>query len=148
MRAHRLRLGDLCQRVVHRLEQTFYYPLVRVNRQALRGRVWSEETVQWIEIGLVTPTIAQAASAAASCLAFWRYARARASRARRVASTTLALLCGALCLEAFLFLAYGSVQAGEAAALPQVMTLVLRWLLLAAVGLLSLLVWRSPLRRG
>lgn len=104
--------------------------------------------MQWIELGLVTPTIAQAASAAANCLTFWRYARAKPSKARRVASTTLALLCGALCLEAFLFLGFGSVAASEAEPVPLALTLLVRWLLLAAVGLLSLLVWRSPLRRG
>ena len=104
--------------------------------------------VQWIDFGLVTPTVAQALSAAANCLTFWRYARAKPSRARRVASATLALVCGVLALEAMLFLAFGSLQAREAGPLPLLATLALRWALLAVTALLSVLIWRSPLRHG
>ena len=103
--------------------------------------------VQWIDIGLVTPTVAQALSAAANCLFFGRYARTTASSARRVASTTLALLSGALCLEAGLFLGYGSQQVDGASALPALATLLVRWALVCVTALLSLLIWRSPLRR-
>jgi hypothetical protein len=103
--------------------------------------------VQWIEIGLVTPTVAQALSAAANCLFFSRYARMTASAARRVASTTLALLSGALCLEAAVFLGYGLPQLEDAPLLPTLATLLARWALVFATALLSLLIWRSPLRR-
>jgi len=101
--------------------------------------------VQWIDIGLLAPTIAQAFSAGMNSLFFWRYARARVSRARRAASFTLALLCGALWLEALLFAAFGA--GGQEQPLALAALVALRWLLLASTGLLSLLVLRSPLRR-
>src|SRR5687767_1354966 len=104
--------------------------------------------VQWIDIGLVTPTVAQAATAAWNALFFWRYARTTASTARRVASTTLALLSAALCLEAGVFLGYGSLQL-EGASMPALFaTLLARWALVFATLLLGLLIWRSPLRRS
>lgn len=104
--------------------------------------------MQWIDIGLVTPTLAQALSAAANCLFFWRYARTTASTARRVASTTLALLCGVLCLEAGLFLSFGSLQLEGASLRATLATLLVRWALVFVTVLLSLLIWRSPLRRS
>jgi hypothetical protein len=104
--------------------------------------------VQWIELGLVTPTVAQALSAIANCLFFGRYARSTVSTARRVASTTLALLSGALCLEAGLFLSFGSQHLDGASALPTLATLLVRWVLVSVTALLSLLIWRSPLRRS
>jgi len=103
--------------------------------------------VQWIEVGLVTPTVAQALSAAANCLFFSRYARTTVSTARRVASTTLAFLSAALCLEAGLFLGFGSQQVDAAPVLPTLATLLVRWALAFVTALLSLLIWRSPLRR-
>lgn len=103
--------------------------------------------MQWIEIGLVTPTAAQAVSAGANLLFFWRYARATASTARRVASTTLALLSGAMSLEAALFLGFGWRQLDGESPLPILATLLVRWALLCVTALLSLLIWRSPLRR-
>ena len=103
--------------------------------------------MQWIDLGLVTPTVAQALSAAANCLFFGRYARATLSTARRVASTTLALLSGVLCLEAGLFLGYGSQQLDGAPASATLATLLVRWALVCTTALLSLLIWRSPLRR-
>ena len=102
----------------------------------------------WIEFGLVTPTVAEAVSATANCLYFWRYARRTPSRARRVASTSLAFLSAALVLEALLFLSYGWLQARAYGAAALAATLLLRWTLLAVALLLSLLIWRSPLRRG
>ncbi len=103
----------------------------------------------WIvELGLVTPAAAQALSAAANCLFFWRYAKATLSRARRVASTTLALLCAVLLLEAGLFLAFGWLQLAGAPRSAIFMTLLLRWALVFVTGLLSLLIVRSPLRRA
>lgn len=104
--------------------------------------------MQWIDFGLVTPAAAQALSAAANALTFWRYARAKPSRARRVASTTLAMLCGVLLVEAGLFLVFGSLKAREAEPLPLAATLLVRWALLGVTALLSALIWRSPLRRG
>ena len=103
--------------------------------------------VQWIDIGLVTPTAVEVVSAAVNCLFFWRYARKTASTARRLASTTLALLSGALLTEAMLFLVYGSVAVQDAPPTLVLASLAVRWLLLAASALLGLLVWRSPLRR-
>jgi hypothetical protein len=104
--------------------------------------------VQWIEIGLVTPTAAQALSAGANLLFFWRYARTTASTPRRVASTTLALLCGALWLEAVVFLGFGWQRLDGESALPILATLLVRWALVCVTALLSLLIWRSPLRRS
>jgi hypothetical protein len=104
--------------------------------------------VQWIDIGLVTPTAAQAVSASANLVFFWRYARTTASTARRVASTTLAMLSGALCLEAVAFLGFGWRQLDEESALPILATLLVRWALVCVTALLSLLIWRSPLRRA
>lgn len=104
--------------------------------------------MQWIDIGLVTPTVAQAFSAGANLLFFWRYARTTASTARRVASTTLALLSIALCLEAGLFLGFGWRQLGGESVLPILATLLVRWALVFVTALLSLLIWRSPLRRA
>jgi hypothetical protein len=103
--------------------------------------------VQWIDIGVVTPTAAQAVSAGANLVFFWRYARTTASAARRVASTSLALLSGALGLEAALFLGFSSRQLDGEPTLPILATLLVRWALVCATGLLSLLIWRSPLRR-
>lgn len=104
--------------------------------------------MQWIDFGLVTPTVAQLFSAATNCLFFWRYARTRASRARRVASLTLGLVCGVLALEALLFLAVGSLAVRDGGAAVIVATLLLRLALLGVTALLSLLIWRSPLRRA
>ena len=104
--------------------------------------------MQWLEIGLFTPTVAQGLSAGANLLFFWRYARTTVSTPRRVASTTLALLCGALWLEAALFLGFGSRQLEGESALPILATLLVRWALVFVTALLSLLIWRSPLRRS
>ena len=104
--------------------------------------------MQWIDIGLVTPTVAQTLSAAANFLFFGRYRRTTASRARRVASTTLAMLSLVLCLEAGLFLAFGSQQLDGAPASATFASLLVRWALAFATALLSLLIWRSPLRRS
>ena len=54
---------------------------------------------------------------------------------------------GVLCLEAGLFLGFGSQQVDGASALPTLATLLVRWALVFVTALLSLLIWRSPLRR-
>jgi hypothetical protein len=102
--------------------------------------------VQWLDIGIVPPAAGQAVASGANCLYFGRYARSTTSRARRVAAATLALVNASLLAEASLFLLYGSREVRDAGPAIVAATLLLRWLLLGAASLISLLIWRSPLR--
>ena len=104
--------------------------------------------VQWIDIGLVTPSIAQALSAGVNLVFLRRYARTTSSAARRIASTSLGLICAVLCLEAVLFFGFAWQRLDGAPTPALFATLLMRWALAFATLLLSALIWRSPLRRS
>lgn len=103
--------------------------------------------MQWIELGLVTPTVAQAVAAATNGLFFSRYATITPSPGRRAAAATLALLSGVFVLEAGLYLAFASLPPASLRAPETWLTLLARWAFAAVNLLLSLVVWRSPMGR-
>jgi hypothetical protein len=96
----------------------------------------------WISVAAAS----NVALALANCLYFLRYSRQTRSPARRAGSLALALISGALTVEASVFLGRGQlVDWGQVA--HSLSGLATRSLLLAATAVLSLLIWRSASRR-
>jgi len=99
--------------------------------------------VRWLETILLAEAGAGFVLAGLSCLYFWDYAGRTRTRSRRVGAAAMALVSGALALEAFVYVAagrpgHGAAALGLAAA---------RTALLAAIASIGLLVLRDLARR-
>jgi hypothetical protein len=99
--------------------------------------------VRWLETIMLAEAGAGFVLASLSCLYFWDYAGRTHSPSRRAGAAAMALVSGALALEALVFVAAGSPGRGAAAfALAATRTA-----LLAAIASIALLTLRSLARR-
>ena len=97
--------------------------------------------MRWLELLVVIEASGGLVLALANCLYFAGLARGARTQARRAAAASLSLVNGGFALEATLWLVVDGQLTGSTA--QNAFELVVRTMLLLAVSLVSLLVWRA-----
>ncbi len=99
--------------------------------------------MQWLETLIVTLAAVDGLAAGANCQYFGRYAWRTKAPSRRVGAAALALVNGAMALEAALFLSIGPAWTPPQSAIETAALLAVRWVLLLASLSVSLLALRG-----